>query len=71
MFTRLNIDHTAEKTTRIIYSNSNITNNSMSLLNNTEIQSILIEIYIIDKFGNNEYLTLHPLDMAYIQIAMF
>lgn len=71
VFTRLNIDHTAEKTTRIIYSNSNITNNSMSLLNNTEIQSILIEIYIIDKFGNNEYLTLHPLDTAYIQIAMF
>ena len=71
VFTRLNIDHTTEKTTRIIYSNSNITNNSMSLLNNTEIQSILIEIYIIDKFGNNEYLTLHPLDTAYIQIAMF
>ena len=71
VFTRLNIDHTTEKTTRIIYSNSNITNNSMSLLNNTEIQSILIEIYIIDKFGNNEYLTLHLLDTAYIQIAMF
>lgn len=71
VFTRLNIDHTTEKTTRIIYSNSNITNNSISLLNNTEIQSILIEIYIIDKFGNDEYLTLHPLDTAYIQIAMF
>lgn len=71
VFTRLNIDHTSEKTTRIIYSNSNITNNSMSLLNNTEIQSILLEIYIIDKFGNSEYLVLHPLDTAYVQIAMF
>ena len=71
VFTRLNIDHTSEKTTRIIYSNTNITNNSMSLLNNTEIQSILLEIYIIDKFGNSEYLVLHPLDTAYVQIAMF
>ena len=71
VFSRLNIDNDKEKTTRIIYSNTNLTNNAVSILNNSSIQNINIDLYLIDKFDNVEYLTLHPLDTLYIQLVLF
>lgn len=60
--TKLNIDHSREQLTRLIYSNSSLLTNAIKIENNTAIQSIHLKIYYIDKYMNMRELILNKYD---------
>jgi len=59
---KLNVDHSREQLTRLIYGNSSLLSNAIQLESNTSIQSIHLKIYYIDKYMNIRELFLNKYD---------
>ena len=59
---KLNVDHSREQLTRLIYSNSSVLTNAIQLENDTSIQSIHLRVYYIDKYMNIRELNLNKYD---------
>ena len=66
---KTNINHVSEKLNRLIYSNSSILDNSIKLRNNSNIQSMDIRLYYIDKYLNLFPLYLNKYDTINISIT--
>jgi hypothetical protein len=71
VFSRLNIDHDREHITRIIYSNSNIKNNTTTIYSNGSISNISVNIYILDKYGYYYKLNMHKYDNYTVELCLF
>ena len=66
---KTNISHVSEKLNRLIYSNSSILDNAIKLKNNSNIQSMDIRLYYIDKYLNLFPLYLNKYDTINISIT--
>jgi hypothetical protein len=66
---KTNINHVSEKLNRLIYSNSSILDNTIKLKNNSNIQTMDIRIYYIDKYLNLFPLYLNKYDTINISIT--
>ena len=67
---KTNISHVSEKLNRLIYSNSSILDNAIKLKNNSNIQSMDIRLYYIDKYLNLFPLYLNKYDTINISITL-
>jgi len=67
---KLNIDHSREQLTRLIYSNTSILTNSILLNKNTSIQFINLKLFYIDKYMNIHELRLHKYDSINICLTL-
>ena len=67
---KLNVDHSREQLTRLIYSNSSILTNAIQLESDTLIQSIHLKLYYVDKYMNIRELMLNKYDTLNIGFTL-
>lgn len=71
VFSRLNIDHDREHITRIIYTNSNIKNNTRTIYPDSNVQQISINLYFLDKYGYAYAVKMNKYDNYNIELCLF
>ena len=67
---KLNVDHSREQLTRLIYSNSSILTNAIQLESDTLIQSIHLKLYYVDKYMNIRELLLNKYDTLNVAFTL-
>lgn len=66
---KLNINHSQEQTSRLIYSNANILGNGIKILGNTNVSTFSVSLYTFDKYMNLKPLRLNKFDTINISLT--
>ena len=67
---KLNVDHSREQLTRLIYSNTSLLTNAIQLESDTLIQAIHLKLYYVDKYMNIRELNLNKYDTLNVAFTL-
>ncbi len=67
---KLNINHSQEQTSRLIYSNANILGNGIKVYGSTNLSNISVSLYTIDKYMNLRPLQLNKYDTVNVSLTL-